>query len=76
MVISHGLKSLCVDSTCSVICALGQPPFCFFSVSSTSFLGIPCADISSAQPWTELTLDQLCYWIYLLVMPLVATVLF
>ena len=81
-VISHGLKSLCVDSTCSVICALGQSPLCFLSLSSTSLLGIWCEHISDAQSWTALLTDatepilsQLCHWIYLLVRPLVASLL-
>lgn len=45
MLISHGLKPLCVDSTCSVICALGQPSFCFLSLSRFSLLKILCEDI-------------------------------
>lgn len=46
MVISRGLKPLCVDSTRSVLCVLGQPGFCFLSLSSPSPLGVLREDTS------------------------------
>lgn len=46
MLIRHGLKSMCIDSTHTVICALGQPLFCFLSLSSSSLLGVVCEDMS------------------------------
>lgn len=57
MLISHRLKSLCVDSTCTVICPLGQPPFCFPSLCSSVLL--LCEGISDC-PALDHTTHCLC----------------